>query len=166
MTTQNSSTQIKCPNCGTPIRIGALACEECGHVFGGAGRTTKMDEIKAPKPDRASGEVILSNQKPIVLEMGTRSLTLPLAEEVTVGRRYGSDLVQPDVDLTDYGAEENGVSRMHVRIKRRGELIYIIDLGSTNGTHLNGRKLLPNGERILRDKDDLYLGRMRIRVRF
>ena len=70
------------------------------------------------------------------------------------------------VDLSAFGAEGMGVSRLHIRIRRKGILLYVADLDSTNGTHLNGRKLIPDGDRVLRDGDELYLGRLCIRVRF
>jgi phosphoserine phosphatase RsbU/P len=50
------------------------------------------------------------------------------AEELVVGRREGVDIPIPDTS----------VSRRHARIFRRGDAWYIEDLGSRNGTKLNG----------------------------
>lgn len=41
----------------------------------------------------------------------------------------------------DYRLELSGVSRMHANLIRRGTHVYIVDLNSTNGTLLNGKRL-------------------------
>lgn len=41
----------------------------------------------------------------------------------------------------DYILELEGVSRMHAKLIRKGDNVYIVDLNSTNGTILNGRRL-------------------------
>ena len=44
---------------------------------------------------------------------------------------------------------------------RRGEdTLTLVDLGSVNGTHLNGQRLVPNQPRVLRDGDEIRLGRL------
>src|SRR5581483_11222418 len=62
------------------------------------------------------------------------ALTLPLPESGTVslGRVEGVDLVVPDAS----------VSRRHACL-HVGDEIAIEDLGSSNGTHVNGRRLDP-----------------------
>jgi predicted component of type VI protein secretion system len=72
----------------------------------------------------------------------------------------------PDVDLTPFGAIERGVSRRHLRIRCPDYLLYVTDLGSRNGTWLNGHIILPGAERLLRSGDTLQLGALRIRVKF
>jgi pSer/pThr/pTyr-binding forkhead associated (FHA) protein len=51
-------------------------------------------------------------------------------------------------------------------IRRKGPLIYITDLDSTNGTFLNGRRLMKAEERIIRDGDEIHLSHLLIRVSF
>jgi len=48
-----------------------------------------------------------------------------------IGREPGLDVVLPD----------GSVSRKHARVELRGEAFFIIDLGSANGTFLNGAKV-------------------------
>jgi pSer/pThr/pTyr-binding forkhead associated (FHA) protein len=109
----------------------------------------------------------MAEQKPIIFEIDGQTVTLPVADVITVGRAHApTDPNQPHVDLSAFGAEDRGVSRVHLRIRRKGILVYVSDLHSTNGTHLNGRKLIPDGERLLRDGDELYLSRMLIKVHF
>jgi hypothetical protein len=70
------------------------------------------------------------------------------------------------VDLSPYGAEDAGVSRRHVELRVRENHLFAVDLGSTNGTYLNGQRLEPNQPRILRDGDEMVLGKLAVRVRF
>lgn len=67
-----------------------------------------------------------------------------LAEEsVILGRASGSDLILPDRFL----------SRRHARFFRRGEDVFVEDLGSRNGTFVNGERVvapakLKRGDRV------------------
>ncbi len=58
-----------------------------------------------------------------------------------------------------------GVSRKHMKLTRKNLLVYVTDLGSTNGTLLNGRQIMPFTERILRSGDELQLGQLKLRVK-
>jgi len=49
--------------------------------------------------------------------------------------------IYPEIDLTDELALEAGVSRRHACIYRRGNDVEVEDLGSINGTLLNGKRL-------------------------
>lgn len=79
--------------------------------------------------------------------------TFPLTDDVTtVGRGQGVDIALDDPS----------VSRLHAELVRRGEHLYVSDLGlSSNGTRVNGR---PVGKRVLRDGDVLSFGACRTRV--
>ncbi len=113
------------------------------------------------------GDVIVADQEPITLEINGERLAVPVAESVTVGRKSEiPDDSPPDVDLSPFGAGDQGVSRKHIKIKRKNILVYVADLGSTNGTLLNGRRLIPNAERLLRNGDELQLGRLKVKVKF
>jgi hypothetical protein len=54
-----------------------------------------------------------------------------LAEGATMGRADGSDIP----------IDDPFASSVHARIFPRGQFMYIEDMGSTNGTYLNGRRL-------------------------
>ena len=77
-------------------------------------------------------------------EAGT-SVAIPLGE-ITVGRD-GACSVQVDV---------GAVSKVHARITRHADYVTIQDLGSTNGTTVNGRRL--ESVRSLDGQDDVTLG--------
>jgi hypothetical protein len=93
-------------------------------------------------------------------------LVVPLAEEIILGRYDSSTGEAPDVDLNDYGAKEEGVSRRHAAIIAEEDALKVIDMGSANATFINGQKLIAHQARILRDGDELRLGRLVIRVHF
>jgi pSer/pThr/pTyr-binding forkhead associated (FHA) protein len=62
----------------------------------------------------------------------------------------------------DIALEDPSVSRLHAEIVRRGDHVYVSDLGlSINGTRVNGR---PIGRRVLADGDVLSFGMARTRV--
>src|SRR5712692_9510650 len=71
----------------------------------------------------------------------------PLVKErVTIGRSRESDIVLPDQWL----------SRQHAEIRLRAEGHVVVDLGSKNGTLLNGSRV--RDEQQLRDGDVITLG--------
>lgn len=71
-------------------------------------------------------------------------------EPVTIGRLPECDIVLSDPN----------VSRRHSEVRRRGNDFVVIDLGSTNGTKVNGAGVR---ERRLADGDDITLGSTVIR---
>ena len=54
--------------------------------------------------------------------------------------------------------DEPLVSRLHARIERRGDAFFVLDLGSTNLTRVNGEAVV---ERELKDGDELRFARAR-----
>ena len=67
-------------------------------------------------------------------------------DEVFLGRDLTNDLPVPDPEI----------SRRHARFLRRGDSIYIEDLGSTNGTFLNGLRV--ERQASLREGDRIGIG--------
>lgn len=158
-----------CFNCGYPYRPGELACGHCGIVFSGVGRTKTMGAFKPGDLDRVRrvGDVVVHQTCAITVNVGSEHMILPNTDTIVLGRDTKiPHAVQPDADLTPYGAHENGVSHLHLKIIRKGDMIYVADLGSTNGTFLNGIRLMPKQERVLRNGDELILGRLRLHVKF
>jgi pSer/pThr/pTyr-binding forkhead associated (FHA) protein len=102
-----------------------------------------------------------------MFEIGGTCITLPNADTLVIGRlsKVAND-PQPDVNLNAYGADICGVSRQHIKLIRRGDLTYVTDMGSSNGTFLNGRPITHQRERVLRNGDELQLGYLKVKVRF
>ena len=80
----------------------------------------------------------------------------PIDQEVVlIGRSETCDLVLP----------ERQISRQHARLRRQDDGYYIEDLGSKNGTFLNGQPLPPFVPHRLKDGDELALA-LCVRMRF
>lgn len=79
------------------------------------------------------------------------------------GQRYA--LNHPSIILgrsaeTDIPVEDPGVSRRHLKIEQRGPSTWAVDLGSTNGSFVNGKKIV--GETELHDGSNIAMGQTRI----
>ncbi len=91
----------------------------------------------------------------LIVERGPVPTTqIPLqSDQMTVGRSAGNDIVLADPE----------VSRRHIRIIRRGDGFAIEDIGSTNGTFVNGQRI--SHLTLLQDGDAIDLGDT-VRLRF
>ena len=86
---------------------------------------------------------------------------LEINDEIHLGRgKNGSDLI----DLTPYNAEQLGVSRHHIALRPTASNLFVVDLGSTNGTRRNGRSIGLNTPYALADGDLLTLGNLELTV--
>ncbi len=92
----------------------------------------------------------------------SNGVEFPLGDknEILVGREDPVSDIFPDVDLTNFGGEEGGVSRRHARIIRDGDTYLLEDLNSTNYTKLNGVKLIPKIPQAMRDGDHVSFGKV------
>lgn len=91
------------------------------------------------------------------------SISLEDRAEYTLGREDTITHTFPDIDLTPYGAAEAGISRRHAKVTRLGEgRYYIMDLSSTNYTHVNGERLEPFEPKVMADGDEVFLGSMKL----
>lgn len=86
--------------------------------------------------------------------------------DMYVGRSIDGDMSHVDIDLSQQGAYQHGVSRRHAVIRYHDDALYIEDLKSTNGTRINGSQLTPEREYRLRDGDEVEFARVRAVVRF
>lgn len=85
---------------------------------------------------------------------------IPHQDEVVIGRSDPATNTLVDVDLTSLGGIAAGVSRQHARLVFAQNAWTIEDLGSTNGSRLNGVLLRPYEPRLLYDGDHVQLGQM------
>lgn len=168
---------IICSNCKHSNMAGAMFCAECGAQLAGKDTLTtqnitteqfeKVNELtQIPKNDMyqqfdgsdAWGSLHLLDTGQ-VLPLSTRN-------EFTMGRISEGQPIMPDIDLSPYQAYAAGVSRLHAVIKRDGGRIIFIDLGSANGTYINGKRLIPNVEQTLNHGDIVALGKLKLQVLF
>lgn len=61
-------------------------------------------------------------------------------DHITIGRE-SKDVIQPDIRFDKSFMQ---ISRMHLRIERKGDNYYAIDLGSGNHTLIDGQMMVPN----------------------
>lgn len=85
---------------------------------------------------------------------------------VIIGRSDPITNYTPDVDLLAAQGLEMGVSRKHARLVLQNDSLHIVDLNSTNGTHINGLRLPPYQGYALSEGDELILGRLKVIVNF
>jgi pSer/pThr/pTyr-binding forkhead associated (FHA) protein len=91
-------------------------------------------------------------------------VALPMSASALVGRADPASSFYPDVDLTPYGALENGVGRRHLRLALDAGRMVVEDLDSTNGTALNGQRLAPRQAYPISPGDTLTVGRLALRL--
>jgi pSer/pThr/pTyr-binding forkhead associated (FHA) protein len=87
-------------------------------------------------------------------------MRLVIADEVILGRADDESGFRPDLDLEPFGAQDAGVSRRHARIAHHHGALFLSDLGSVNGTRINGFALEPDQACRLRDGDCVELGHL------
>ncbi len=68
--------------------------------------------------------------------------------KITIGRSSECDVVLPD---------QSSISRKHAVIEKRGKKFFLTDLGSMNGTFLNGKRI--DGSVEVSETDAIYIGR-------
>ncbi len=73
-------------------------------------------------------------------------------EDVTIGRAAGSDIVLP----------RSNISKRHARLVDKHDKVVIVDLRSTNGTYVNGRRI--TAPELLTYDDKVYIGDFVIRL--
>lgn len=162
---------IICPNCQHENIQGAVFCGECGsrlvaisryatQTLGAIEGNSVTEAPAAPPPVDNVGSISLH-----LMETG-QVLSLAGRNEFTLGRMTEGQPILPDVDLTQYDAFSRGVSRLHAALRLNNQKLVVIDLGSSNGTRVNGQKILPHLEYPLNHGDILALGKLKIQVLF
>ena len=159
---------VTCPVCGLVNLAGATICSRCLTNWATTEITAQFDVKSAAVQAARTAGGTTANLKPtgIILEIGSVQLPITIDGVVIVGRNQRVSDGQPrsDVDLTPFGAAHKGVSRKHVKFTRDNLLIFVSDLGSTNGTLLNGQPIAPYARRTLRNGDELQLGQLKLKI--
>jgi pSer/pThr/pTyr-binding forkhead associated (FHA) protein len=91
-------------------------------------------------------------------------LVFDLTQTVLIGRAYPDSESVPDIDLTPFNAEDLGVSRQHMNLMLQDDRVVMVDLGSVNGSYLNGQRLEPEKSYPIRNGDEIELGMMKIKA--
>jgi serine/threonine-protein kinase len=129
----------RCPQCRHVIKPGARFCAHCGARLVQGGPV--MVRIISPRG--------------IAQQQLDR---LP----ASIGRRDPARQHFPDIDLAE--RDRGLVSRSHARIERQAGNLVIIDVGSKNGTRVNGTALVAQQAHPLRTGDRVRIGEVEIEV--
>lgn len=164
---------VACHNCNAKNRETDVFCYSCGQMLDSAAsqfdtRTFELadDELFSDEffgPDSVLTLIVRDSGKLLDIRPQLNH------HETVMGRSSGNDRAMvPDVDLNDLGGAQLGVSRLHLALRYISDdnALQIYDLGSSNGSYINGQRLHPKEIRVLRNGDELRLGRMVLRVRY
>ncbi len=114
-------------------------------------------------PPARSEKVDVATVSLHVVETG-QILALENGDTFVLGRDDGSGDVVPDVDLTPFKGYKLGVSRQHATINLVDGGVIFTDLGSTNGTWVNGAKVPADTPLNLHHGDVVSLGKLVLQV--
>ena len=164
---------IKCPFCQTVHVANTLFCSECGTYLleddrrgtdplgtGEIGWVGTEEEASEQLSKQGSGPL---GVRLFIGESG-RQVEASLNKAIHLGRLDPASDVFPEIDLSEDAGLEKGVSRRHARILKREGTVVVEDLGSINGTFINGKRLAPYLPEALHDGDQLQLGKLLIEV--
>lgn len=170
----------KCPSCGHENRAGEILCANCGTnlITGEKSHSTrKFDDNSKQIAKESYGDQVINavSSGDMFPQDGTLRLEIvgsPLPINVkfsrptlTLGRRDPATGVLPDIDLAPFAGYRMGVSRRHSQIRRTDEgHLELFDLGSSNGTFLNGQRLAPHTPYRINNYDRIALGQIVFQV--
>jgi pSer/pThr/pTyr-binding forkhead associated (FHA) protein len=167
---------ILCPNCQHKELPGALFCSECGTQLVSLDilntrsiQRTTTDNLPSTTeiPDIPSRKAPVHGTIPsISLHLVDSAQVIHLAErnEFTLGRAIEGQPILPDVDLSPFDAFTLGVSRLHSALRIVNGEVVITDLGSSNGTRVNGQKIVPHVDYPVSHGDVIALGKLKIQI--
>ena len=112
---------------------------------------------RASQPQESEAPVRSPNTVLMIFAENPKALQFELETHVTIGRRSDKG-EQPEVDVAPYGGFPAGVSRLHVRLYRNDQGVFIEDLESRNGTYLDGERLPPNQIIRVRNGQSIRMG--------
>ncbi len=159
---------IVCPNCKNQEADGAIFCGECGMqlIQYAPGETQRFNTATSELGTIPAHDSPSQSPAWISLHLLENGQILPVSDriEFTMGRISENQPIMPDVDLSPFNAFDNGVSRLHAVIRNNAGSIVIMDLGSSNGTYINGARIVPNIEQTLRHGDVVALGKLKMQI--
>jgi len=160
-----------CPRCGKPNDVGEVFCAHCGTFL--STDSSPHETIRLEETDVTPyGSDYFGESSTLVLVVTSDNTSYRIQpqnfrHETVIGRSEGGTM-KPDIDLSAHNASEMGVSRLHVALNynAKNSLLSVSDMKSANGTFINGQKLFPQEVRVLRDGDELRVGRLVLRAYF
>jgi len=123
----------RCPACGEKSTPEEMICRTC---------LTALDNVDITECDEKKEVQTLQ------LSLGDKTIVLNTGD--VIGREAkGEDLL----------SDKLTISREHARFQKKDGQWFVTDLGSTNGTYLNGEKIESGKEVLLHHEDELGFSR-------
>jgi hypothetical protein len=128
-------------------------------------QSAELRSVPTPQKKWRSAEIGQDHTLDLQINGATCTITVPQDGILILGRDGSSNGPDPDVDLSSYEAVEQGVSRLHAALQLSGDMLMVKDMGSTNGTYVNGQRVRSQW-RTVRHLDELRLGRLVMILQF
>ena len=164
-----------CTNCQSKQFDGTIFCSECGanllparrhETTMSLGQRSPTGNLSTPAPLFAP-EAAVEHAGPtltLVIMNSGRRITLDVSDDLLIGRKDHARGIFPDVDLALDGGYDAGVSRRHAILSYTDAGYMVEDLGSSNGTFVNGRRIPAQTATPLANGDELKCGTLLMRV--
>ena len=163
-----------CPDCGFRNRAGMMYCDDCAcnivdvkdqksdSVLETVETAPFVDELVGAATAKLESTSRSTHQTAIIFYVrgATKPFIIPPGKKVLIGRSAPENIQNPDIDLTPYRGIESGVSRTHAIIDNTNGIPTIMDVGSSNGVHINGTRLVRGAQQKITTGDHIYLGRL------
>ncbi|MBI5960145.1 MAG: FHA domain-containing protein [Chloroflexi bacterium] len=165
---QPEAAEVECPGCHRMNPSGLQKCTSCGTLLAWGDVHSRKDDTQ-PLGMLAGEDARFTENMVLYLSVVGSSGVIrvrPGTSEMIIGRRSPDSVMIPDVDLSPYGADIKGVSRLHAGLRRHGQTLVITDMGSLNHSYVNNQRLHPHEVRVLHDADELRFGQLTVQVRF
>lgn len=189
--TQNLPGMAYCEHCGSPLEqeVEQAPVEQGADAAAASAQAQELldslhadaEQVEtAPPPDQAEADASPAPAPPVAApepdapaRTGVLTVVFPdgsrfdVTEDTTnIGRSDVAQNWHPELDLIPYGggAPDLGVSRHQAVIQRNGSSYSVIDVGSTNGTFVNGKALEYNKPVELHDGDAVAFGAFNARI--
>lgn len=158
---QNADNARFCSQCGTPLAQGSAQAPEQAPVpaadstatitFGGSGKQEPSERQALNPADASAVDALPAGSALLVVQRGPGAGSRYLLDQdlSTVGRHPESDIFLDDIT----------VSRRHVEFRREGDAFRVHDVGSLNGTYLNGDRV---DDVLLASGDEVRIGKFRL----
>ena len=168
MPASSVSAQGACPDCGSPRPTdGGVFCEVCGYNYQTGGHGEIPLAAVAPAPESAPGPlapwVVVACADASLKERGSPDPPAGLGsfsfavdkDNLLIGRRNEARGIFPEIPL-DF---DSAVSHRHALLMRQADATLLLrDIGSSNGTRLNGADIPPMVDVPVREGDRITLG--------
>lgn len=146
---------------------GSAFCDECGERLDTSNAAAQPAVAVASAPSdmgaNAGAGAGAGTAAKLVVVADNFTFEVPNKPEVLIGREDPLSDIYPDLDLTEHGGEEGGVSRMHAKLLNNGGQWSLEDENSTNSTFLNRQKLTAKTPTPVKDGDEIRLGKVALR---